>query len=227
MGCLCCCSWWRWRGPVTGCPRSNRSGWMSCRNWGLTWRCVTWRLLEPEELVWNKQTKKNWLTLLLIYRSVAKMKTSAGRISAKNYLSAFPDSSHWNRCWCLSQKFNLSSVFHSFNPIWEWGITWQGVSFVTCGVIARETRKRRIMRWRSSVRTARIRNSLLTDNQSWCMTGSNNHAELMVFPFLWQHYILRILGLPSNEKSHLVGCLWIVWQLYEFVMQVIIVIICL
>lgn len=60
----CCCRWWRWRGPVTGCPRSNKSGWMSFRNWGLMWRCVTWWLLEPEELVWNKQTRNNWLTRL-------------------------------------------------------------------------------------------------------------------------------------------------------------------
>ncbi len=40
---------------------------------------------------------------------------------------------------------------------------------------------RSIMSWRSSLRAARIRNSSLTDNQSWCMTGSNHHGKLMAF----------------------------------------------
>lgn len=94
------------------------------------------------------------------------------------------------------------------------GMSWQRVCFVTCGIITRETtafnRQRWIMRWRSSLRTARIRNSLLTDSHSWCMTGngSNNHTKLMVFPFFfWQHYFFRILGCQAT-KTH-IYCSWL------------------
>lgn len=51
---------WRWRGPVTDSPRSSRSGWMSCTNWELMWKCVTWSPLEPEGLLWSESTGNNW-----------------------------------------------------------------------------------------------------------------------------------------------------------------------
>ncbi len=52
-----CCSWWRWRAPMTGCPRSSRSGWTSFGNWGPMWKCVMWPRLEPEELVWSSHRR--------------------------------------------------------------------------------------------------------------------------------------------------------------------------
>lgn len=48
------------------CPRSNRSGWMSFRNWGLMWRCVTWWPQEPEEFFRNEKMQMNFLIRLLL-----------------------------------------------------------------------------------------------------------------------------------------------------------------
>lgn len=62
-------SWWRWRGPMTDSPRSNRSGWMSSTNWELMWKCVMWLPLEPEELVWIKTTGNNWSLRLLLSKN--------------------------------------------------------------------------------------------------------------------------------------------------------------
>lgn len=56
---------WRWKGRVTDSPRSSRSGWMSCANWELMWKCVTWSPLEPEGLLWSESTGNNWPSRLL------------------------------------------------------------------------------------------------------------------------------------------------------------------
>lgn len=52
---------------MTDSLRSNRSGWMSSTNWELMWKCVTWLPLEPEELVWIKNDRKQ-----LIIKTAAK-----------------------------------------------------------------------------------------------------------------------------------------------------------
>lgn len=62
---------------------------MSYRNWEPTWRCVTWRLLEPEELVWNKTDVEQLTeeTLMLINLGVVvNMDTSADGIPIRNDL---------------------------------------------------------------------------------------------------------------------------------------------
>lgn len=108
-GLSCCCSWWRWRGPMTGYPRSNRSGWMSCRNWGLMWRCVTWRLLEPEDLVWNKQTQKKWLLRFYCYliRVWSNWKHQQKDSLKKHELGAFSDSGSLDEMLMFNSKTSI------------------------------------------------------------------------------------------------------------------------
>ncbi|KAK7891027.1 hypothetical protein WMY93_022990 [Mugilogobius chulae] len=48
------------KGQMTDCPKSNRSGWTSFKNWVLMWRCVMSLLLEPKDCVKNKITKENF-----------------------------------------------------------------------------------------------------------------------------------------------------------------------
>lgn len=153
---------------MTDCPRSNRSGWMSFRNWGLMWRCVMWWPLEPEELVLNEKTQKNWLIrLLLIY-----LCGQNGNISWKMTLVLFLN--------VMARSAPCDMWYHH-------------------QVNKNLQRKRYIIRWRSSLRIFRIRNSSLTDNQSWCL---NNRGKLFSLVTLYSQDV----GLPSNENSHLVGC---------------------
>lgn len=101
-------SWWRWRAPMTDSLRSNRSGWMSSTNWELMWKCVTWLPLEPEELVWIKNDRKQ-----LIIKTAAKQEWTKLSLISEEWLWDLSDLFksvllYVNVCYCMLKQFCIN-----------------------------------------------------------------------------------------------------------------------